>query len=430
MIDLIAKKRDGAALTRADLRFIVEGYAEDAIPDYQMSALLMAVYLRGMNVEETIELTAAMIDTGEIVEFPHIDRFTADKHSTGGVGDKTTLVLAPLLASLGVVVPKLSGRGLGHTGGTLDKLESIPGFRTSLSIQEFQDIANDAGVAVAAATQNLVPADKKIYALRDVTSTVGSTPLIASSIMSKKLAVHTDALVIDVKVGVGAFFPTREGAREFASFAAQIGKAFKRRVSFVLTDMSQPLGYAIGNALEVEEAISVLHGHGPEDLVTVCVALAGQIVRRDDESGTQADGRIRENLVNGKALNVFRTWIARQGGDARVADSPDRLPRARDRVTVTSPQSGVIRQIDARVIGDLAHRLGAGRTHKEDVIDPGAGIVLHAKVGARVRTGDLLAVLHSDRLPHQDWTSSFLQALEWSDEDFAQCSPVLETLID
>jgi len=430
-VDLIVRKRDGGALSRDEIEWVVGGYARDDIPDYQMAAFMMAVYFRGMTLEENTDLTRAMIESGETVSFPEIMRFKVDKHSTGGVGDKTTIVLAPLLASLGMVVPKLSGRGLGHTGGTIDKLESIPGFRTDISIEELQRIANEVGVAVASATHNLVPADHKMYALRDVTATVESTPLIVASIMSKKLAMLTDALVIDVKVGDGAFFPTLDDAREFAERALEVGRAFGRPVSFVLTGMEQPLGYAVGNALEVKEAIATLEGNGPKDLVEVCSSLATQLVRAQDShrSPEEACSAVAEKLANGEALSAFERWIERQGGDASVVRDPDMLPGASRQIEVRSRRDGVVKGIRARAIGELAMRLGAGRARKEDEIDPSAGLELRKKSGSEVQRGDVLAVLHTNQEgePHE-WEEGFLSALTWSDKPYTPEPAILDVI--
>lgn len=402
--DILIRKRDGFALSPDQMRHIVLGYSRGDIPDYQMSAFLMAVTLRGLTQDETIELTRCMIESGETVTFPNLGGPTVDKHSTGGVGDKTTLVLAPLLASLDMAVPKLSGRGLGHTGGTLDKLESIPGFRTNLTLREFHTVVSEIGVAIMGAAAELVPADQKMYALRDVTGTVDSPPLIAASIMSKKLAIVTDALVLDVKVGQGAFFATVEGAKEFARTAQAISHAFGRRTAFVLTDMEQPLGFAVGNALEVREAIETLHGRGPSDLLDVCVVLALQLMQSimPQVSAKEACDRIRRAIQSGDALQTFCTWIARQGGDPNIVNKQDALPWSRRREMVRSIESGYVTGINCRALGHIAQVLGAGRTRKEDTIDPAAGLVLHVKHGSRVQVGDDLATLHTNLVGNLD----------------------------
>ena len=430
-VDLIAGKRDGRALSRDEIDWLVSGYTRGDIPDYQMAAFMMAVYFRGMTLEENAALTRAMIASGETVSFPQITRFKVDKHSTGGVGDKTTIVLAPLLASLGLVVPKLSGRGLGHTGGTLDKLEAIPGFRTDISIEELQEIANDVGVAVAGATHNLVPADHKMYALRDVTATVESTPLIVASIMSKKLAMHNDALVIDVKVGDGAFFPDLDEAREFARRSLEVGREFNRPASFVLTGMEQPLGHAVGNALEVREAITTLQGEGPEDLVEVCSALAVELVRaRDtDRSPEEIQAEVADKISSGEALSAFKRWVERQGGDASVVEEPDVMGVAERQIEVRSDREGFVTGIRARAIGELAMRLGAGRARKEDRIDPAAGLELRVKSGARVQKGDVLAVLHTNLDGDQaGWEKELLGALAWSDQPHEPEPAILDVI--
>jgi len=402
--DILIRKRDGLALSPGQMRHIVLGYSQGDVPDYQMSAFLMAVTLRGLSQEETIELTRCMIDSGQTVTFPNLGRPTVDKHSTGGVGDKTTLVLAPLLASLGLAVPKLSGRGLGHTGGTLDKLESIPGFRTNLTLEEFHTVVSEIGVAIMGAAAELVPADQKMYALRDVTGTVDSPALIASSIMSKKLAIVTDALVLDVKVGQGAFFATVDAASEFAKTAQAISNAFGRRTAFVLTDMEQPLGFAVGNALEVREAIETVHGHGPSDLLDVCAVLALQLMQSimPQVSVEEARDRIRRAIQSGDALRTFCTWIAHQGGDPDIVNKQDGLPWSRRQETVRSTQSGYVTGINCRSLGHIAQVLGAGRTRKEDTVDPAAGLVLHVKHGSRVQVGDDLATLHTNLIGSLD----------------------------
>ncbi len=429
-VDLIARKRDGEEMSTEEIRFLVDGFVRGDVPDYQMSAFLMAVCCRGMTQRETADLTRAMIESGERVTLTRIHRFKADKHSTGGVGDKTTLVLAPLLASFGLAVPKLSGRGLGHTGGTLDKLESIPGFRTDLSIRELEEVADEVGVAVAASSESVDPADHEMYALRDVTATVDSLPLIVASIMSKKLAIENDALVLDVKVGDGAFFCSERDAHEFAKTALAIGSEFGRPTSAVLTAMEQPLGCAVGNALEVREAIAALQGHGPEDLAEVCVALATQLLSaRDHRAPDELRDEVRERLASGGAWPCFVRWIERQGGDVRAVEDPSRLPAAGRRIEVRAPRSGVICGVRARAIGHLAQVLGAGRARKEDEIDLGAGVELRAKVGSEVREGDVLAVLHTNlRSDPYDWESAVLGALSWREEPLTPGPTVLGTV--
>ncbi len=396
-VEILEKKRDGGVLAADEIHFLVEGYCEGTIPDYQMAAFAMAVVWHGMTFEETLALTEAMIDSGDTIDCRGLGKKSIDKHSTGGVGDKTTLVVAPLVASLGYAVPKLSGRGLGHTGGTIDKLESIPGYRTSLNQETFLGIVQRIGVAVASPTENIVPADKLLYALRDATATVRSLPLIASSIMSKKLAVATDAISLDVKVGEGAFFHTIAEARDFAHLAIRIGDTMGRRVHCMLSAMDAPLGHAIGNALEVQEAIATLHGMGPEDFVAVCESAALSMLHALEPGLNEEEGisRIRDAIASGRAWSVFREWIAAQGGDVRTLDDPSLLPQASRTIDVAAPHDGTISAVHALMLGHLAMTLGAGRETKEDSIDPSAGIVLHVTPGTAVRAGDVMATLYT-----------------------------------
>lgn len=387
-VSLIERKRDGNALTADEIGQLVSAYTRGDLPDYQMSALLMAATIRGLDFTETVALTDAMLHSGRLVEVQSM-RPLVDKHSTGGVGDKTSLVAAPLLVALGFSVPKLSGRGLGHTGGTLDKLESIPGLRTSLSPQEFAATVGRIGLAIAAQSDEIVPADRKLYALRDVTGTVPSLPLIAASIMSKKLAVSSRLVVLDVKVGDGAFFADLGQAEAFASLAIAIGEAFGRSTHAVLTTMDAPLGRAVGNALEVAEAIGCLRGEGPKDLEDVAVALAAQAlhaVRGTEFSAAEASAR--EALFGGAPFEHFRRWVAAQGGDLRCVDDPTRLPRAGQRRDIPAPTTGFVSGIAARAVGEAARLLGAGRLRKEDAIDLGAGIEILRGVGEEVREGE------------------------------------------
>lgn len=399
MVDLIAKKRDGGELTTEEIRFIIEGYTKGEIPDYQVSALAMAIYFRDMTERERADLTMAMVHSGETVDLSAIEGIKVDKHSTGGVGDTTTLVLAPLVAALGVPVAKMSGRGLGHTGGTIDKLESIKGFTVEYSKKEFIDKVNRHKIAVIGQTADLAPADKKLYALRDVTATVESIPLIASSVMSKKIAGGADAIVLDVKTGSGAFMKTLEEARALAEAMVSIGNRLGRRTTAVISDMSQPLGYAVGNALEVREAIETLRGRGPKDLEELCLALGGQMVMLAGKAGSaeEAEEKLREVLRSGKALEKFREWIESQGGDPFVADDPDRLPRAAFQIGVPARKGGVVAEIVADQIGLAAMMLGAGRSTKESEIDLSVGLVLHKKIGDPVEEGETLATIHANR---------------------------------
>ncbi|MEW9031467.1 MAG: pyrimidine-nucleoside phosphorylase [Planifilum fimeticola] len=399
MVDLIAKKRDGGELSAEEIRFIIEGYTKGEIPDYQISALAMAIYFRGMTERERADLTMAMVRSGEQVDLSAIEGVKVDKHSTGGVGDTTTLVLAPLVAALDIPVAKMSGRGLGHTGGTIDKLESIEGFTVEFTREEFIEKVNRHKIAVIGQTADLTPADKKLYALRDVTATVDSIPLIASSVMSKKIAGGSDAIVLDVKTGSGAFMKTLEDARALAEAMVDIGNRLGRRTTAVISDMSQPLGYAVGNALEVREAIETLQGRGPKDLEELCLAIGGQMVMLAGKAGSaeEAEEKLREVLRSGKALEKFREWIASQGGDPNVADDPDRLPRAAYQIEVPAREKGVVAGIVADRIGMAAMMLGAGRTTKESEIDLSVGLVLHKKIGDPVEKGEPLATIHANR---------------------------------
>ena len=386
-VDLIRTKRDGGELSDDQIDWLIAAYTADEIADEQMSALAMAVWFRGLSKRELNCWTLAMINSGERVDFPDVGKPKVDKHSTGWVGDKITLPLAPLVAACGVAVPQVSGRGLGHTGGTLDKLESIPGWRASLTYQEMRRQLNDVGAIVCAAGPGLVPADKKLYALRDVTGTVESVPLIASSIMSKKLATSCDALVLDVKVGSGAFMKTLDAARDLAQTMVDVGGAEGVTTVALLTDMSVPLGLTAGNALEVAESIEVLAGGGPPDVVALTIALAREMITavgRDDHDPADL-------LASGAAMDVWRSMITAQGGD------PDaELPIARETDVITAERDGVLQSLDALAVGEAAWRLGAGRARKEHAVQPGAGVVMHAKPGARVRAGQPLITLHTD----------------------------------
>lgn len=388
VIEVIVTKRDSGELTTAQIDWVIDAYTRGAVADEQMSALAMAILLNGMNRREIADWTRAMIRSGERMDWSALDRPTADKHSTGGVGDKITLPLAPLVAACGAYVPQLSGRGLGHTGGTLDKLESIPGWRASLSNDEMLAVLRDAGAVVCAAGSGLAPADKKLYALRDVTGTVESIPLIASSIMSKKIAEGTGSLVLDVKVGSGAFMKTVDRARELAETMVALGGDAGVRTVALLTAMDRPLGRAVGNALEVEESVEVLAGGGPSDVVELTVRLAREML---EAAGIVGGKDPAEALKDGSAMDAWRRMITAQGGDA---DAP--LPRAAETTTVTAPASGVLTRLDAYAVGLAAWRLGAGRARKEDPVSAGAGIVLHAKPGDQVRAGEPLMTLHAD----------------------------------
>jgi len=393
MYDIIYKKRSGYELSKEEINFFIDGYVKGDIPDYQVSALLMAIYFQGMTKRETADLTMAMVQSGDVVDLSAIEGTKVDKHSTGGVGDTTTLVVAPLVAACGVPVAKMSGRGLGHTGGTLDKLESIPGFNVFLPSQRFIEVVNQVGLAVIGQTENLVPADKMLYALRDVTATIDSIPLIASSIMSKKIAAGCDAIVLDVKVGSGAFMGNIEEAFELARQMVEIGTQVGRRTTALVTDMNQPLGMAIGNALEVKEAIEVLKGMHPGPLQEVCVLLGAYMLYTAGRCKSVEEGMkaIEDALHRGMGLQKLREMIAAQDGNEKIVDDPNLLPIARRIITVRSEQSGYILSTNAQVIGTSAMLLGAGRNTKEDIIDPSVGIVMKKRLGEKVEAGEILA---------------------------------------
>ena len=400
MVDLIEKKQEHETLTTEEIKWMIESYTKDEIPDYQMSAMLMAIYFQGMTKEELRDLTVAMVESGDEIDLSAIKGIKVDKHSTGGVGDTTTLVLAPLVASVGVPVPKMSGRGLGHTGGTLDKLESIEGFHIEITQKEFVDLVNKNKLALVGQSGNLTPADKKIYALRDVTSTVGSIPLIASSIMSKKIASGADAIVLDVKVGTGAFMKNIEDAKELAETMVEIGNSVGRDTMAVISDMSQPLGEAIGNANEVKEAIDTLKGEGPEDLTELCLVLGSQMAYLGGVGENLEDARqkLEENIKNGKALEQFKLFIEAQGGNPDVADRPDELlPQAKNKVEVTADRDGVISEVDAEELGVAAMMLGAGRETIDSELDLAAGLMLHKKIGDPVKKGESLLTIYSNK---------------------------------
>ena len=395
--DLIWKKREGGELSRAEIDFLVSGFVKGEIPDYQISAWCMAVFFQGMTFDECAALTLTMANSGETIDLSAIKGIKVDKHSTGGVGDKTSLVLLPLVAAAGVQVAKMSGRGLGHTGGTIDKLESIPGLKTSLNQTEFLEQVSRIGMAVIGQTQTLVPADKRLYALRDLTATVESIPLIASSIVSKKLAAGADAVVLDVKYGDGAFMKNYPDALELARTMVEIGKRAGRKFKAVLSNMDQPLGLAIGNSLEVAEAIATLKGKGPADLTNLSLTLGGMMLYLAGLSDSFESGKkkINETLTSGAGLAKFREFVIAQGGNEAVIDNPGLLPTATEVDYVIAPTSGWIRRIHCRSLGLAAMELGAGRNRLEDVIVPEVGIKLHVKVGERVRVGQTLAVIHA-----------------------------------
>lgn len=398
MYDLIQKKRDGGELSEKEIRWFIEGYTKGEIPDYQVSALCMAIYFRGMTLEETTALTFAVRDSGERLDFSEIHGLRVDKHSTGGVGDKTSLVVTPIVASLGVKVAKMSGRGLGHTGGTIDKLEAIPGFRTDIPVAEFKDIVNEVGIAIVGQNATLAPADKLLYSLRDVTATVDSLPLIVSSIMGKKLAADDDCIVLDVKTGSGSFMKTLEKSRELAQWMVEIGKRAGKRMRALITDMGTPLGYAIGNSLEVVEAIHTLKGNGPADLTELCVVLAAHILVLAEKGSYEECVEMAKNaILTGAGLETFAKMVRAQGGDPEWIYHPENFPVAKYTHVVKAKESGYIHSVDTEGYGVASLLLGAGRNTKEDVIDPAAGIYLKAKTGDFVQAGDSIAVLYSER---------------------------------
>ncbi|MFZ0317825.1 MAG: thymidine phosphorylase [Candidatus Sulfotelmatobacter sp.] len=395
-VDLIRKKRDGGELSREEITSLVNAYTKGDIPDYQVSAWLMAAVLRGMTRAETAALTDAMLRSGEVLDLSSLSARKVDKHSTGGVGDKTSLVLAPLAAAAGVAVPMISGRGLGHTGGTLDKLEAIPGFNVNISVSEFRRILETCGCAMIGQTAEIAPADRKLYALRDVTGTVESPYLICASIMSKKLAEGIDALVLDVKTGSGAFMKNEKDAVFLAELMVETGERMGKKVVALITDMDQPLGCMIGNALEVVEVVDVLRGNGPEDLRELCLELGGWMLYLGGASTTVAEGKKEsEKLISsGKALDRFRQMVELQGGDPRAIDDPKKLPQARDTMIVSSPSNGYLASLQCEQIGTACVVLGGGREKKEDSVDPTVGIVLHKKIGDTVSVGEPLATIH------------------------------------
>lgn len=399
MYDVIEKKRDGFELSSAEINYIIENYTNGSIPDYQMSALLMAIYFKGMTNEESAALTMAIVNSGNIADLSRIEGIKVDKHSTGGVGDTTTLILAPLVASAGVVVPKMSGRGLGHTGGTIDKLESIHGFHVEITNDRFVELVNKNHLAIIGQSKNLAPADKLLYSLRDVTATVSSIPLISSSIMSKKIASGADAIVLDVKTGSGAFMKTKEDAKRLAKSMVEIGKRVGKKTVAIISNMEQPLGFAIGNALEVEEAIATLKGQGPKDLTELSIELGSHMVVLANKAKTFAEAKeiLIENIRSGKALNVFQTFIKAQGGDERIVQDPTLLPQANFQIPIYARSTGFITRLTADQIGKAAMMLGAGRQTKDSIIDLAVGIELHKKLGDEIKKGDVLFTVHSNK---------------------------------
>lgn len=418
MYDLIVKKRNGGALSRDEIRYMIGEYTRDGIPDYQMSAMMMAIYFRGMNEEETLDLTMAMAESGEILDLSDIRGIKVDKHSTGGVGDKTSLALIPMVSACGIPVAKMSGRGLGHTGGTIDKLESFPGFSTGISTEQFTRQVNRIGIAIMGQTKDLAPADKKLYALRDVTATVDNMSLIASSIMSKKLAAGADAIVLDVKTGSGAFMKKEEDAFALAREMVRIGNGAGRKTRAVVSDMDQPLGRAVGNALEVKEAIDTLHGNGPEDFVQLCMTLGAQMLLCGGAASTeeQALDMLDKVIEDGSALRRLAEFVEAQGGDASAVWNPQLLPQAPMTRQILSPAEGYIDHIACDEIGICSLLLGGGRETKDSEIDLAVGFVLQKKMGDAVQKGDVLAIMHgSDERKMEQAEDRFLKAYRFSD---------------
>ncbi|ADC51004.1 pyrimidine-nucleoside phosphorylase [Alkalihalophilus pseudofirmus OF4] len=412
MVDIIEKKRDGLELSKEEIQFVIEGYTKGDIPEYQMSALAMAIFFKDMSTAERAELTMSMVKSGDQIDLSAVDGIKVDKHSTGGVGDKTTIALAPLVAALGVPVAKMSGRGLGHTGGTIDKLEAIPGFSVEIETDKFIELVNKNKLAVVGQTGNLTPADKKLYGLRDVTATVNSIPLIASSIMSKKIASGADAIVLDVKTGSGAFMKELDQSKELAKAMVEIGNSLGRNTMAIISDMNQPLGLTVGNALEVKEAIDMLRGEGPEDLRELCLTLGSQMVYLANQASSVQEARqkLEEVISSGKALETLKTFIEAQNGDPSIVDDPEKLPKAKHLIEVKAKQSGSVSAIVADKIGTAAMLLGAGRATKESEIDLAVGLVLNKKIGDKVEAGDSIVTLHSNNEDVQNVIDMVLNA--------------------
>ncbi len=418
-VDIIIKKRDKYELSTEEINFFIKGLTRNEIPDYQVSAWAMAILLNGMTDQETTDLTMAIANSGEVLDLSNVVPIEVDKHSTGGVGDKTTLVAEPLVSACGLPVGKMSGRGLGFTGGTLDKIESIPGFRVNLSQEEFIRLLRDEGIVLAGQSGDLAPADGKLYALRDVTGTVQSIPLIASSVMSKKIAGGAQGIVLDVKVGTGAFMKNLDEARQLSQLMVAIGRLSKRKVVALLSDMNQPLGNAVGNALEVKEAINTLKGKGPADFTEHCLTVASHMLVVGEKAGdlSQARQMAEGALFNGSGLAQFRKMVKNQGGDVSYVDQPEKLPQAPIVREVRSPKSGHLSWIDALTIGEASVEMGAGRAKKEDTIDHAVGIIIHNKVGNHVEKGDILFTLHAkDEKSCQKAEEQILSAYKWSAE--------------
>lgn len=419
-VDIIIKKRDRKELTQAEIEFFIEGYTHGDIPDYQASALAMAILLNGMTAEETKYLTMAMVKSGQVLDLSDIVEIVVDKHSTGGVGDKTSLVVAPAVSACGLPVGKMSGRGLGFSGGTLDKLESIPGFRVDLSIEEFRQQLQDIGIVLTGQTMDLAPADGKLYALRDVTGTVQSIPLIASSIMSKKIAAGANAIVLDVKVGNGAFMNTLEEARELARLMVDIGNLANRKTVALLSDMNQPLGLAVGNALELKEALDVLHGGGPRDFINHCIEVGAYMLLLGKKAHdlNQAKIMVENSIASGEALEKFKLMVKAQGGDVEYVNRPELLTTAKYVRLISSREAGYISEINARIVGEATVALGGGREKKGDRIDHAVGVVIYHKVGDKVGKGEPLFEIHANDTNKADLAEKMVfSAFKFSDQE-------------
>ena len=429
-VDIIEKKRNGESLTQEEIHFWIEGYVNESIPDYQVSALCMAIYFQGMNADEIAWLTHEMMHSGDVFDLSDIEGIKADKHSTGGVGDKTSLSLAPMVASCGLKIAKMSGRGLGHTGGTLDKMESIEGLSISLDDDAFKNQVNEIGIAIVGQTKQVVPADKKLYSLRDVTATVPSIPLIASSIMSKKLASGADTILLDVKFGEGAFMKTPEEAEILAKTMISIGNKLGRDTRAIISSMEQPLGNAIGNALEVKEAIATLKDEGPEDFKELCMHAGSIMLMQGKIASSEQEARalLQENISNGKALEKLIQMVKAQGGNIEQIKHPETLPKAKKQIEFFSKEEGYIQRLNALELGTLAMQIGAGRRVKEDNINHAVGIVLNKKDGDFVQKGDLLAIVHTDTELSEEWIRDFYQCFE-IDEKEQQKTPLVYKVI-
>lgn len=432
MYDLIFKKRNGEVLSKEEINYFIKGYTDKIIPDYQAAALLMAIYFQKMNENETADLTEAMMNSGDVIDLTAIDGIKVDKHSTGGVGDKTTIALAPMVAACDVPVAKMSGRGLGHTGGTLDKLESIPGFNIEITKDKFINNVNNFKIAISGQTANLAPADKAIYALRDVTATVDNISLIASSIMCKKLASGADSIVLDVKTGSGAFMKDIDDAFELAQEMVKIGNNMGRNTIALITNMDQPLGYAIGNSLEVKEAIETLKGNGPEDFKELCITLGSYMLLLAKNVETVEEGRekIKNVISTGKALEVFKIFIREQGGDVNYVENIDLLPQAKNIYELKSDKTGYINKIEAEEVGLTSLALGAGRETKDSIIDPSVGIVLNKKVGDYVQVDDLLAYIYYNDYEKIENAIKRLKSAYLIEKTFKSKPPLIFGIID